>query len=76
MKIWYLLVDDHGKSFKNSSAAKVEVQDDADVADFKDAVYLKNSNDLSHCSAARLRVFEIADSDRNATVFLSSLAVS
>jgi hypothetical protein len=55
--VWYLLVQADGSAFNNCTAAKVSVSSTADIDDLRDAVKLKNANDLSTVDARNLKVF-------------------
>jgi hypothetical protein len=58
MKCWVQIVDSHGAIYKDSNATRVTVDDDAIVDDLRDAVKVKNSNDLAHIDARNLTVYK------------------
>ena len=58
-KVWYRLFESStGLAYRNTSADKVSVSINADVADFRDAVQAKNSNKLSNFDASDLVVYK------------------
>ena len=58
-QFWFRLVDDAtGKIYPNTDADKVSVNSIADVADFRDAVYLKTSKNLTSVNALNLKVYK------------------
>ena len=56
--VWFLLVDSNGQPYKRTSVDKVKISSASDVADFRDAVKLKNSQKLSSFDAADLVVYK------------------
>ena len=58
MKIWYLLVDSHGAVYKDSSAAKVTLDDTADVDDLRKAIKNENPNKLSTIDSSDLKIYQ------------------
>ena len=78
MKVWYQLVDGTtGKSYRNSTPDKVTVDSDADIGDFRDAVKVKNADDLLRgISPSLLKVFKNIADLNSGTSLMSSLRVS
>ena len=61
MKVWVQLVDSHGASSRGSSAGKLTLADDADVADLRDAIKIKNKDILKGITASQLIVYSTRD---------------
>ena len=69
--VWFLLLDSAtGEPYKETSADKVSVSSSADVADFREAVHLKNSSILTGIDSSQLVVFKnkTAFDKRNAAI--------
>jgi hypothetical protein len=61
--IWYRLVDaDTGQPYKGTTADKVRLGNDSDVADFRKAVHVENSAILTENTSSQLLVYENQDS--------------
>jgi hypothetical protein len=57
--IWFLLVDSiTGQPYKGTSADKVSIASTADVADFRDAVKIKNAPILTGITSSQLLVYK------------------
>ena len=55
--VWFLLVDEEGQAYRGTSADKVQLLPDGDVADFRNAVHAKNSTILEGIVPAQLVVY-------------------
>jgi hypothetical protein len=61
--IWYRLVEaDTGQPYRDTSADKVRLSNDSDVADFRKTVHVENPNKLSSVDASDLIVYKNQDS--------------
>ena len=56
--VWYTLVNEDGSSYQGATADKLNLRDHADVADFRDAVKLKNANKLATKDASDLLIYQ------------------
>lgn len=57
--VWFVLLDSAtGQPYKGTTADKVAVSSSADVADFRNAVHLRNPNKLASVDAADLLVYK------------------
>ncbi|KAI9321163.1 hypothetical protein BDR26DRAFT_883578, partial [Obelidium mucronatum] len=76
-KVWYYLTDEEGKAYQGVGADTVSISSEADVVDFRDAVYQENKAGLSGVSAVSLKVYssreDITDSTKGPLVFDVSL---
>ena len=61
LRIWYLLVDASGNTFKNATADKVSVPSDAIIDDLRKAVKQKNDAILPNVVVAQLKVLKCKD---------------
>ncbi|KAJ3202072.1 hypothetical protein HDU67_000823 [Dinochytrium kinnereticum] len=69
--VWFLLLDSAtGEPYKGTSADNVSVASSGDVADFREAVYLKNSSLLTGITSSQLLVYKnkAAFDKRNAAI--------
>ena len=57
IEIYYKLVLSSGASYKGSTIDAVPVKSDGNIIHLRDAVKLKNPNDLAHVDSRRLTVY-------------------
>ena len=76
MKVWVQLVDSEGASYRGSSADKLTLADDADVADLRDAIKIKNKDILKGITASQLVVYSTRDNldSKNPLIRMSTTA--
>jgi len=55
--VWFVLVNDQGEPYKGTTADKVKISSESDIADFRDAVHAKNPNILIGIVPAQLLVY-------------------
>lgn len=60
-RVWVNLWDSAGFRYKGATVQSVNLQEDADVDDLRDAVKAENPNKLSSVGAAQLKVYRDAD---------------
>ena len=59
IKVWYQFYGENGKPFENSSCNKIKIESEADIADFREAIYEKNKEGLPKgILVSRLKVYQ------------------